>query len=73
MSLPEIDQTIDGYFRCRVWLKQAVRALNDTGIVSCPDADAVVNGELRKLGEENYDSIVSGTGAAKVYVSRCSV
>lgn len=72
MTLPDCDQATDGYFRCRVWLKQAIRALNDVGIISCSDADAVVNGELRKLAEANYDSIILGDGVPKVYISQYS-
>jgi hypothetical protein len=49
LRIPDCDQATDGYFRCRVWLKQAIRALNNAGIISCPDADVVVNGELRKV------------------------
>lgn len=63
MTIPTCDQETDGYFRCRVWLKQAIRALNDAGIISCPDADVVVNG----------DSITLGTGSAQVYISQHSI
>ena len=73
MTLPDCDQATDGYFRCRVWLKQAVRTLNDAGIISCSDADAVVNGELRKLAEAHCDSIILGTGGPKVYTSQYSL
>jgi hypothetical protein len=73
MTLPDYDQATDGYFRWRVWIKQAIRALNNAGIISCPDADVVVNGELRKLAEGNYDAITLGTGSAQVFVSQYSV
>ncbi|KAF8157179.1 hypothetical protein B0H34DRAFT_712598 [Crassisporium funariophilum] len=72
MTLPDCDLTTDERFRCRVWLKKAIRVLDIEGVLSCSDADAVVNGELRKYAEENSEAIMRGTGGPKVYVSQHS-
>ncbi|EDR00732.1 uncharacterized protein LACBIDRAFT_334000 [Laccaria bicolor S238N-H82] len=72
MTLPDCDLTTDGYFRCRVWLKKAIRVLDKDGVISCSNAEAVVNGELRKYAEENSEAITGGTGGPKVYVSQHS-
>ncbi|KAK7454081.1 hypothetical protein VKT23_011592 [Stygiomarasmius scandens] len=72
MVLPECDVQTDGRFRCRVWLKQALRVLNLNGIIKCSDADKVVNGELKVLAKENSDNVERGVGSFKVYVSRYS-
>jgi hypothetical protein len=72
MTLPDCDKTSDEYFRCRVWLKQAIRVLDREGIISCPDADAVVNKELRIFAEANYAAISGGTGGFRFYVSQHS-
>lgn len=45
---------------CRVFLKQCIRSLNDAGIINCPDADAVVNGELKTYAKENSNAVLLG-------------
>ncbi|KAG6815639.1 hypothetical protein H0H87_010383 [Tephrocybe sp. NHM501043] len=72
MNLTQYDLRTEAYFDCRVWLKQAVRVLASRGIITCIDADAVVNGELRTYALDNYNAIIQGYGRSKSYVSTYS-
>ena len=62
LTLPDCDKEGGQHFRCRVFLKQCIRSLNDTGIINFPNADAVVNGELKTHAKENSQAILLGQG-----------
>ncbi|KAF8157191.1 hypothetical protein B0H34DRAFT_712641 [Crassisporium funariophilum] len=72
ITLPDCDTATEHRFNCRVWVKKAIRVLDEEGVLSCSDAYAVVDGELRKYAEENGEAIARGTGGPKVYVSQHS-
>ena len=73
LTLPECDQEPDQRFRCRVFLKQCIRALNNAGIINCPDADAVVNGELRAYAKENSNAVVHGHSTFSAMFKRSNI
>lgn len=60
LTLPDCDKEGDQRFRCHVFLKQCIRSLNDAGIINCPNADAVVNGELKTYAKENSNAVLLG-------------
>ena len=62
LTLPDCDKESGQRFRYRDFLKQCIRSLNDSGIINCPDADAVVNGELKTYAKENSQAILLGQG-----------
>lgn len=70
MTLPTEDIGRDTVFRCRVWLKQAVRVLAANDIVNCPDGFAL-EGELFELGNENEPNTIAGL-PYRLHVSRYS-
>ncbi|KAF8153005.1 hypothetical protein B0H34DRAFT_773851 [Crassisporium funariophilum] len=73
LTLPDCDKEIDHRFHCRNFLKQCIRSLNDAGIIRCPDASALVDGELKTYAEENGDAILLGGGTYKIKKSKiCS-
>jgi hypothetical protein len=72
LTLPDCDRESDQRFRCRVFLKMCIRALNEAGIINCPDADAVVNGELKGHAKENGEAIVLGRSTYVVKKSNIS-
>ncbi|KAF9481737.1 hypothetical protein BDN70DRAFT_875867 [Pholiota conissans] len=72
LTLPECDKEVDERFRCRVFLKQCIRALDEAGIIKCADADAVVNGELKTCAKENGPGILDGSGKFVVKKSNIS-
>ncbi|KAF9474025.1 hypothetical protein BDN70DRAFT_885286 [Pholiota conissans] len=39
MSVPTIDENTEPTFTCRVWFKEAIRILNNSGYISCPDVN----------------------------------
>ncbi|KAJ7862484.1 hypothetical protein B0H14DRAFT_2740207 [Mycena olivaceomarginata] len=41
MSIPVIDQAREPEFNCRVWFREAVRVLDQAGILQCQDVDAL--------------------------------
>jgi hypothetical protein len=72
LTLPECDIASDQRFRCRVFLKQCIRALNEAGVLDCPDADAVVNGELKHYAMENSQAILHGHNTYSIRQSTIS-
>lgn len=62
LTLPDCDKETDQRFRCRVFLKQCIRALDAAGIIRCSDANAVVNGQLRAYAEETATGILDRSG-----------
>ena len=72
LTLPDCDKEGDQRFRCRVFLKQCIRSLNHAGIINCPDADAVVNGELKTYAKENSQAILLGQGTYVLKKSKIS-
>lgn len=71
-TLPECDREDDLRFRCRVFLKQCIRSLNDAGVINCPDANAVVNGELKTRAKENGEALLYGHGTYTLQKSNIS-
>ncbi|THH30614.1 hypothetical protein EUX98_g3586 [Antrodiella citrinella] len=59
MSIPPAYRAIERRFRCRIWFKEALRALTTEGFISCPDVEAFER-ELLVYGEERDDLTVSG-------------
>lgn len=57
----------EGEFNCRVWVREALRVLQDHGAVDVVDVDKLED-EFIALGEENDGSVVQG-GPYKVYWS----
>ncbi|THH30618.1 hypothetical protein EUX98_g3588 [Antrodiella citrinella] len=59
MSIPSVDQAIEGRFTCRVWFKEAVRVLTAKGVISCPDV-AGLEREMKDYGEEQDEKTIHG-------------
>ncbi|KAJ6486369.1 hypothetical protein C8R47DRAFT_979683 [Mycena vitilis] len=41
MAVPVVDKERERKFTCRVWFRQAIRELHDTGFLECSDVDAL--------------------------------
>ncbi|KAG6842848.1 hypothetical protein H0H87_009896, partial [Tephrocybe sp. NHM501043] len=65
MALTQDELVKDMRFDSRVWVKRAVEALASSGIITCDDADTLVNGELLVLALSNYHKIRQGSGTYK--------
>lgn len=66
MVLPE-REVKESEFNCRVWVREALRVLQDHGVVNITDVSDLED-EFIALGEENDGSVVQG-GPYKVYCS----
>jgi len=58
LTLPDCNKKVDHYFCCHVFLKQCIQSMHSSGIINCPDADAVVNDELKSQAKENGQAIL---------------
>jgi len=67
MQFPVREQKEDS-FNCRVWVREALRVLEDHGVIDIGDINKLEE-EFISLGEENDSSIVMG-GPYKVYCSK---
>jgi len=70
LTLPDCDKEIDQRFRCRVFLKQCIRSLNDAGVIKCRDANALVNDELKTCAKEKGPAILLGNGTYVIKKSK---
>ncbi len=73
MSLPNRGAQTDQRFDCQVWVKEAVRVLNDQGVLRCADADTLIDWELTSYANYNKENIMGGFGPFQRYVSIYSV
>jgi len=72
LTLPDCNKEIDHCFHCHVFLKQCIQSMYGSGIINCPDADAIVNGELKSQVKENSQAILLGKSAYMLNKSKVS-
>lgn len=66
MAVPPSQRSKEPKFTCRVWFKEAIRVLNDSGVfVKCPDVDALEDELTRKAlaGAYNGQGILIGSAS----------
>lgn len=56
----------DEEFNCRVWVKDALVALRDHGVIVLSDDVDSIENDLVKVASEHKDSVETGASAAKV-------
>lgn len=67
MLLPVREQK-EHIFTCRVWLREALRVLQDHGVIGIVDIDRLEE-DFVSLGEENDSNVIKG-GPYKLYHSK---
>ncbi|KAK0460309.1 hypothetical protein IW261DRAFT_1636312 [Armillaria novae-zelandiae] len=70
MALP--NGATDQRFDCRVWLKEAIKVLNNQGVLRCADADMLIDWELTGYATYNKENIMGGFGPFRRHVSMLS-
>jgi hypothetical protein len=70
IAVPVIDQAREPKFTCRVWFREAIRVLNNVGMLKCEDVDALKE-ECKEYGKANQPVFEDYAGY-KYYVSEYS-
>lgn len=58
-------------FSCRIWLREAIRVLNQQGIIACNDVNAL-QAECEKHADTNKENIELGRGKPIFVISHVS-
>lgn len=66
LETPQEDQGQD--FNCRVWVRQAIRALEGQGVLQCDNLEAL-EAEAIRYADANREAVEQGAASAGIYAS----
>lgn len=61
LTIPQVDVGRESHFTCRVWVREALRAMHRHRYINCPDVDALEK-EMWGYGMEAYKNYVESGG-----------
>lgn len=70
MATPKIDGGRRTPFDCKIWIRVAVRTLNENGFLKCDDPVALEN-ECQALAKDHAANVIRGSARYKIYQSGC--